>query len=699
MTLSSSYEYKEFVADGLGTPRTIGFELRATDHLKVTADGVAQVLGTHYAITGIYPNQQIVPIAPYWADGAEIAYWRETPRKQEYKIPAGVDLKSATLEGEVDRLGMQQQEQDEDVARAPKVPRGETAPDIEPLATRRGLVALWDTLTGALASVSTAGLAAMLAAPLLTVLPSTFKGDPGSPGEGYTTRTALALAGDEASNLDDAYLTSYPRFGKFVFRSGDWSAQVALDTQQGIYIPRAGQPDGTDGAWVRDYEGPVYPEWFGAFGDFGEDDTIYIRAASAWCESLLSGIERATLALRPAGQYLISGTWTVRGHSIAGNGAAVYAATPFTMLHIKANNQQFDNLYVRFTELQSDPAAIAIKLSENAVGAQASKNLFQSVQTRYAYHGFYNNGGSAANGTIFGSVFTNCRALKNYSWGWYLNAATGCTTVSLFNCQSEGDLDSPEAKGYFLEGSSEWLLANCSADKLPDGDALDVRNAQIVKISGGFAMESCKLKTPGKRLVNISGSRLVDIDQLAVKVPEVDVGAGQKAYYLYVSGGVFLRLFDVYATSETITSGTRVKMRQSNQTRGRLGALDIAEVEFQSNDYLDTYCESDQRGYADSYAGLAAPGTARRQTWNRTPAVGDATYWLDSGAANHGIGVVTASAAEADFKSLAHAINTAGKFPGKQVTDTTSGKEMFAKGAAAADLWTSYTGDLVYTPV
>ena len=90
------------------------------------------------------------------------------------------------------------------------------------------------------------------------------KGEPGSPGEGYGERTSLATAGNTATNGDDAYLTEAGREGKFVFRTGDYSAQVTADPRQGIYVARAADPTGATGVWVREAETAPIPDWFGA---------------------------------------------------------------------------------------------------------------------------------------------------------------------------------------------------------------------------------------------------------------------------------------------------------------------------------------------------------------------------------------------------------------------------------------------------
>lgn len=72
------------------------------------------------------------------------------------------------------------------------------------------------------------------------------------------------------------YLSLSGRAGWFEWDSSDLSAQVALDTEQGLYIPPTSDATGASGAWVRQYTGAVRAEWFGAVGDgsTNNDDAI-----------------------------------------------------------------------------------------------------------------------------------------------------------------------------------------------------------------------------------------------------------------------------------------------------------------------------------------------------------------------------------------------------------------------------------------
>lgn len=74
-----------------------------------------------------------------------------------------------------------------------------------------------------------------------------------------------ALLGGEGFRI-----TTTGRAGDFTWVAGDQSANVASDPQEGVWVAPDGE-DGSDGAWSREYTGPVLTEWFhdgGAF-DFG----------------------------------------------------------------------------------------------------------------------------------------------------------------------------------------------------------------------------------------------------------------------------------------------------------------------------------------------------------------------------------------------------------------------------------------------
>ncbi|WP_202948134.1 hypothetical protein [Sinorhizobium fredii] len=92
------------------------------------------------------------------------------------------------------------------------------------------------------------------------------------------TRTALKALNTAVTTL--AFLGEGGRKGLFKWTTGDFSSQITADTQEGIYI-KADAIASTVGAWVRQFDGRVFPEWFGAVGDGTTSDQTAAAAAVA----------------------------------------------------------------------------------------------------------------------------------------------------------------------------------------------------------------------------------------------------------------------------------------------------------------------------------------------------------------------------------------------------------------------------------
>lgn len=94
------------------------------------------------------------------------------------------------------------------------------------------------------------------------------------------TRTELKAV--DTTQDKAAILTEADRGGLFVWRLGDYSAQLAADTAEGVYI-KADAIASASGAWVRleslNNSSGWNVLWFGAVGDGATNDTSSIQAA------------------------------------------------------------------------------------------------------------------------------------------------------------------------------------------------------------------------------------------------------------------------------------------------------------------------------------------------------------------------------------------------------------------------------------
>jgi hypothetical protein len=143
--------------------------------------------------------------------------------------------------------------------------------------------------------------------------PQGAKGDPGSPGEGYATRTAMAARAAPALK-DDVYLTEAGREGKFVVDAASaWTAAIAADTAQGVFVPST-----ADAAkvYVRaDFLGgrPLNPKWFGAKlddvnGSGGTNDGAAFTAMFALVAAIAKAGNAAPRAISLPGEAYIGST-------------------------------------------------------------------------------------------------------------------------------------------------------------------------------------------------------------------------------------------------------------------------------------------------------------------------------------------------------------------------------------------------------
>jgi len=144
------------------------------------------------------------------------------------------------------------------------------------------------------------------------------------------TATRPELAGAVPQRV--AVLSEPGREGVFLFKSGDYSASVAADAAQGIYIAPVNDPSGKSGAWVRHYDGSVNVRWFGAKGDGSSDDSSAFISAIAFVKSIAcnaSAIYKGSPRLFiPAGEYFLGTTTLDITHTliIEGEGGIAFGA-------------------------------------------------------------------------------------------------------------------------------------------------------------------------------------------------------------------------------------------------------------------------------------------------------------------------------------------------------------------------------------
>ena len=113
MTISTTHCRKDLVGNGVLDTFPFDFPILDADHLLVYVSGIAQVRGTHYAVTGTLPGTGSVVFTAgnIPAAAAPVILQRSTPRTQATDLAAGGTFYEADIEAMADKLVMIAQEQ------------------------------------------------------------------------------------------------------------------------------------------------------------------------------------------------------------------------------------------------------------------------------------------------------------------------------------------------------------------------------------------------------------------------------------------------------------------------------------------------------------------------------------------------------------------------------------------------------------
>lgn len=153
---------------GTGTSATYGTGIyaNASDQIKVYANGVLQTLGVNYSLSGI-GSAGGVDVLGTFTLGAALYIERVTPITQLVDTQNNETILEDVLDAEFDKLTMIDQEQQTQIDRALKVPKGETTLTVPALAQRAGKYFAFDVVGNPVAASGTGtdiGLRADLAA-------------------------------------------------------------------------------------------------------------------------------------------------------------------------------------------------------------------------------------------------------------------------------------------------------------------------------------------------------------------------------------------------------------------------------------------------------------------------------------------------------------------------------------------------------
>lgn len=124
-----------------------------------------------------------------------------------------------------------------------------------------------------------------------------------TPGGGSDTIQAVpdrAALASVSPSLIQVYLSEAGREGVFKWDGSNLSTKVSADPQQGVYVAPSSDPTGASGAWVRQFDGPLSVEWFGAVGNGIADDEVAVDAFLASAANTAGVVQALTYKLTNA---------------------------------------------------------------------------------------------------------------------------------------------------------------------------------------------------------------------------------------------------------------------------------------------------------------------------------------------------------------------------------------------------------------
>jgi len=299
------------------TPLPFTFQSISIAEIGVTRNGVVQVGG--YTVTRNADGTGSVTPTTSWGSDTIIIYSAPT-----YQQPTGFNKFGAfypdQFNAPIDRI-----------ARSVLALKSSTV-SLPPGTSRINKIAGWDA-GGNPTSYPSSGIT----------------GTPGPTGDGVSTFSALA--GVNGADGDAAFLTEGLRGGTFVYRAGNYTSLVTADPLQGIYVATTADPTGALGAWVRQVDEDIKPQWYGTLGNGTTDDTATLQAAidanPGKAILLTKGSYRITVSIKinsrvtldfEPGATLLLATQNMNGIEIGNGTEAVRNATFGTVI----NNPSFN---------------------------------------------------------------------------------------------------------------------------------------------------------------------------------------------------------------------------------------------------------------------------------------------------------------------------------------------------------------------
>lgn len=253
------------------------------------------------------------------------------------------------------------------------------------------------------------------------------------------TRTALKALDTTKDTV--AYLRESNRPGLFKWTTGDYSTQITADQQEGVYL-KADAIASSSGAWVRQFEDALKPDWYGALGGSTNDKTAI---QSAWDAG--AAAKTVVLMARPmqvAGELTIdddldvrwsNGAWTKQtGFSTSGsfieNLRSSSADVASIMANIRLHNPQIDGSLF--------PAAIELEVASSTATTVTFTAAASAVDDFYLGMCLEDATGANGGGLRIVTDYVGSTRTATHTTAWSSNPVAGGKILAGWNDNAVG---------------------------------------------------------------------------------------------------------------------------------------------------------------------------------------------------------------------------------------------------------------------
>lgn len=301
-TVSVNTNRIEYSCNGSTTVFTYPFKIFEDDDLVVVKNNGGTdstlTLNVDYTVTrGTSSGSITLDSGGVCGSGYTLTMIRNINATQENDYQDGGLFSAESFESALDRLTILQQQNKEQLDRSIHFQPGESPATQLPDKTTRANTRLGFDSSGEISTT--------------TDSTTTYNGEI---VENYTALESINVSGLADKTPAQVQFRSAAGDGGggwFYWSNSDLSAEVASDTQKGVYVPPSSDTSGASGSWVRQYNGDIFTSWFGSNGEDIFDDTDAINAASLFASGghirLGNGnyIISDTIQLREFGQWFV----------------------------------------------------------------------------------------------------------------------------------------------------------------------------------------------------------------------------------------------------------------------------------------------------------------------------------------------------------------------------------------------------------